>query len=269
MRRASFARTTKSARMIAYGGVSMRTRLWSWQAGLVLLVGSLHGGDDSNVVRRRQIEVLYTMHTSVDTDAKLERIRALVMRAYTNAEFAEASAEDRRMYYAMHRDRLLRVVGASPPAGDDAARHEWLMTRGYELAKAQVDREVTLRSIYQFLHAQAKDDQSLKTTFDRLKEKDDPKNPVCGTEPGKTPVVYRDFGGRKLTVQELTEVEDSGVKFGPSFKNRVVGMGDTGIPRKGPKADGLGAEWEGRQIFRLVAVTTDPPSVPSDSPNSR
>jgi len=240
----------------------VQTRLWSRHVAWLLLVGSVHGDDKANVVRRRQIEVLYTMHTSVDTDAKLERIRALVLRAYPEATFAEVSEEDRRIYYGTYRDRLLKMAGASPPAPDDPSYREWIVTKGYEIAKAQVGREVTLRSIYEFLRAQAKDDQSLQTIYDRLKEKDDLKNPVCGTEAGKTPVVYRDFGGARLTVQELTEVEDSGVKFGPSFERRVVSMGDTDLPRKSPKADGLGAGWEGRQIFRLVAVTTEP-SAPS------
>jgi hypothetical protein len=206
------------------------------------------------------------MHTSVDTDAKLERIRALVVKAYPDAKFAEVSAEDRMVYYRTFRDRFHRMAGepfegimakvrtAEGPGVADAVLQEKATEFGYAIVKEQVAREVALRSIYQFLHSQAKDDVSLNVIFEKLKAKDDPKNPVCATEPGKGLVVYRDFGGKPLSGQELVDIEDGGVKFGPNFRSRVVGLGDIDLPKRGPKADGLGPEWEGRQIFRLVAV---------------
>ena len=92
--------------------------------------------------------------------------------------------------------------------------------------------------------------------FDRLKAKDDPKDPVCATEPGKGLLVYRDFGGKPLSGDELTEIEDGGVKFGFSFKPRVTGvaLGGDELPKMSRKADTLGDEGHGRQIFRLVSV---------------
>jgi hypothetical protein len=202
----------------------------------------------------------------VETDAKLDRIRAVVLKAYPNAKFEEMSAEDRRAYYGVYSGRLLRMAGASLPAADDPARDEWLRTKGYEIAKAQVNREVALLSIYQFLlHAQAKDDVSLKAIFDKIKANDDAKSPVCGTEPGKA-IVYRDFGGKGLTSDDLDAIEDGGVRFSSPFRLRVAAAAVHGAPRLCPKAFGLGDEGEGRQIFRLVEVTTDPaPAHTSDA----
>ncbi len=233
----------------------------SWRAiGALAAVACLARGEEGEArkpVWRFQIELLYAMHTSVDTDEKLGRIRALVLKAYPDAKFAEVSAADRKAYYGIYRDRLLRVAGV-PAAAD----------KGYEVLKAQVAREVELRSIFEFLHSEAKDDVSLKVIFEKLKEKDGPKNPVCGTEPGKTAIVYRDFGGRPLSGDQLTEIEDSGVRFGFSFKPRVTGLGSDDLPKMSRKADTLGPEGEGRQIFRLVAVTRDPPPAP-EAPSDR
>jgi hypothetical protein len=66
--------------------------------------------------------------------------------------------------------------------------------------------------------------------------------------------VFSDFGGKGLTGQELTEIEDRGVKFGFSFKPRVTSLGTEDLPKLAPKADTLGSEGDGRQIVRLVAV---------------
>jgi hypothetical protein len=69
-------------------------------------------------------------------------------------------------------------------------------------------------------------------------------------------------GGKGLTGKELGEIEDAGVKFGMMFKPRVTGLGTDELPKVSRKADGLGQEWEGRQIFRLVAVTSAPEPPP-------
>lgn len=235
---------------------------------LAVLAWAAHAdeGKEEQHERRYRIEVLYTIHARLDTDEKLARIRALVVKAYPEAKFAEVSAKDRRIYFLTFCDRLLAMAGTSfaalveqaqagaDPKQLDAELREKIYDKGYAMVEAQVGREVELRSIYEFLHAQAKDDVSFKEIFEKLKAKDDPKDPVCSTEPGKALIVYRDFGGRDLTGQELTEIEDGGVKFGIGFRARVVGLGDDGLPKRGRKADGLGAEWEGRQIFRLLAV---------------
>lgn len=223
----------------------MRSERVVW--ALTAIVCCAHGGEGEEQpkpVRRFQIEVLYTIHARLDTDEKLERIRALVLKAYPDAKFGDVSDADRRVYYGTYRDRLLVMCGRPAGPAED----------GYEVTKAQVLREVTLRSIYEFLHGQARDDESFKEIFEKLKAKDDPKDPVCATEPGKGLVIYRDFGGKPLSGDELTEIEDGGVKFGFSFKARVFGLGDVDLPKKSPKADGLGEGWGGRQIFRLVTV---------------
>ncbi len=141
-----------------------------------------------------------------------------------------------------------------PPKQLDPDARQRVINLGYQIVKEQVGREVTLRSIYEFLYNQARDNVSLKEMFDRLKANDDPANPVCGTEPGKGLIMYRDFDGKALSADELMEIEDSGVKFGFSFKPRVTGLGDTDLPKKSRHADTLGDEGHGRQFFRLLEV---------------
>ncbi len=136
----------------------------------------------------------------------------------------------------------------------DPLTRQRIIDYGYQIVKEQVGREVTLRSIYEFLYDQARNDVSLKEMFDRLKANDDPQSPVCGTEPGKGLIMYRDLDGKALSADELMEIEDSGVKFGFSFKPRVTGLGDTDLPKKSRKADTLGDEGHGRQFFRLLEV---------------
>jgi hypothetical protein len=220
---------------------------------LACLAHGQDGKEQPKPVRRFQIELLYTMHTSVDADAKLERIRALVVKAYPDAKFAEVGVEDRKVYYGTYRDRLLRMAGETLESVRARATGD-VKQYGYVIVKEQVAREVALRSIYQFLHSQAKDDVSLKVIFEKLKAKDDPKNPVCATEPGKGLLVYRDFGGKPLSGTELTDMEDGGVTFGKHFRFCVLSLGSHGLPKMSCRADGLGEEWDGRQIFRLVAV---------------
>jgi len=125
---------------------------------------------------------------------------------------------------------------------------------GYDLVKEQVGREVEVRTIYAFLLGQTRDDVSFKELFEKLRAHDDPANPVCSTEPGKGLIMYRDFDGKALSGDELQEIEDSGVKFGFSFKPRVTRLGDTDLPKRSPKEDTLGDAGHGRQIFRLLEV---------------
>jgi hypothetical protein len=136
----------------------------------------------------------------------------------------------------------------------DPAARQRVINYGYNVVKDQVGREVELRSIFEFLYDQARDNVSLKEMFEKLKANDDPANPVCATEPGKGLLMYRDFDGKALTADELQEIEDSGVKFGFSFKPRVTGLGETDLPKKSKKADTLGDEGHGRQFFRLLEV---------------
>lgn len=125
---------------------------------------------------------------------------------------------------------------------------------GYDLVKEQVGREVAVRTIYAFLHSQTKDDVSFKELFEKLRAHDDPASPVCSTEPGKGLLMYRDFDGKGLSADELQEIEDSGVKFGFSFKPRVTQLEKAGLPKRCPKEDTLGDAAHGRQIVRLLEV---------------
>jgi hypothetical protein len=130
-----------------------------------------------------------------------------------------------------------------------------IYTYGYDIVKDQVRREVWVRTIYDFLYTQTKDKQSLKVVYDKLKAEDDPEHPVCSTEPGKGLFEYRDFDGKPLTGDEIEDIEDSGVKFGFSFRPRVSGLKDaTDLPKMEGKPDTLGDGGFGRQVFRLLEV---------------
>jgi len=280
--------------------------------------------------QRFLIELLYTIHSKIDTDEALGRIRDLVLRAFPEAKFEEPNIADRKSYYGNYKNRLLATAGESlesvtkkvrasePQAGDGSkpdepakpdeaganprekkpdepakpgekkpddtaapnggappgpapagqppaeekkpeptlspAMQEKINLYGYQIVKDQVGREVTLRTIYDFLHAQTKDKVSLKDLYEKLKAVDDPQNPICSTEPGKGLIEYRDFDGKPLTAEELEEIEDSGVKFGFSFKPRVTRLNDADLPKMEAKADTLGDEGHGRQMFRLLEV---------------
>jgi hypothetical protein len=134
--------------------------MWPRSGVLLLLVGIACGGDPGPTVFRYRFEVLYTMHASVDTDAKVARVAALVMKAYPGAKIEEGSAEDRRGYFLICRDRLLRRVGknwvdlakeagADPdPKKEDTAVYERLVDHAYALVKDQATaRSRFVRSI--------------------------------------------------------------------------------------------------------------------------
>lgn len=125
---------------------------------------------------------------------------------------------------------------------------------GYDIVKAQVAREVAVRVVYEFLYRQTRDDVSFKELYEKLRAHDDPAQPVCATEPGKGLIVYRDFDGKALSGDELQEIEDSGVKFGFSFKPRVTGVGETDLPKRAQKPDTLGDAGHGRQLLRVLEV---------------
>jgi hypothetical protein len=130
------------------------------------------------------------------------------------------------------------------------------MNHAYQIASNQLDYEVRLRSVYEFLHTQSRDNVSLKEIYDRLAKHDDPGNPVCATEAGKGLIVFLD-GSTLRTIDEIADLEDSGVKFGFSFRPRVTNLRDTDLPKRAPKADTLGDMGHGRQILRLLEVVRE------------
>jgi len=237
--------------------------------------------------RRYRLEILYTIHSKVDTEEARARMEELFKKAYPGAgDLPEVSVKEQRDYYRLYEDRLLGMAGSSrekvseevkqqekAPGGEpgeekpgeekkedtpeDEALRQKMVEFGYQIVKDQIRREIWVRKFYEYLQQQARDNVSLKEIYDRLKAQDDPENPICSTEPGKGLIVYRDFGGEALTGDELQEIEDSGVKFGVSFRPRVTGLGDTDLPRKGRKADTLGNAGDGRQILRLLEVVRE------------
>lgn len=142
---------------------------------------------------------------------------------------------------------------AQPDPAADAALREKMLKFGYEVTKDQVGREVALRSVYRFLHDQTKDTVSLKEIYDRLKAQDDPEHPICATEPGQGLIVFLD-GSKGRTGEEIQEIEDSGVKFGFSFRVKVSNVSGPDLPKMNSNADTLGDEGHGRQMFRLLEI---------------
>jgi hypothetical protein len=248
-------------------------RLWPCLGALSLLGGSACGGDREPTVFRYRFEVLYTMHASVDTDAKLARVAALVMKAYPGAKIEEGSAEERRGYFLICRDRLLRRVGknwvdlakeagADPdPKKEDEAVHERLVDGAYALVKDQVDREVALRAIYRFLYTP----DGRREPEGHLRQAQGEGRPE---EPGVRNCPRQDdnrlprFRRERTHGSEIAELEDSGAKFGFSFYARVASLRGKDLPKKGRNADCLGDHVEGRQLFRLTAVKESEPTAP-------
>jgi hypothetical protein len=229
---------------------------------------------------RFRLELLYTIHAKIDTDETLERIHILVLKAFPGAKIKDPDLGDQKQYYGAYRDRLLQMMGSSrekveeevqkAPPGEDEPKEpdgepkpppsapdpQRVLEHGYQIAKHQVAREVGLREIYNFLYSQAKDNVSLKEIFAKLQEHDDPEHPVCSLVSGQGLIVFLD-GKNALTGDELTEIEDSGVKFGFGFRPRVTGLLGQSLPKLSPKPDTLGDQAHGRQFFRLLEVIPD------------
>ncbi|MHC4342738.1 MAG: hypothetical protein ACYSX0_21305, partial [Planctomycetota bacterium] len=148
------------------------------------------------------------------------------------------------------------------PAATQEQKEAWFQ-RGFDVVKHQINRELRLRGMMWFMRDEAAKDekQSLKTIFDKLRDKDDPKSPVCSTEPGKGLLIFREFD-HPLTREEIQELEDSGVRFTHNVTLRVAMLAYDELPKVGPRPDVLGGAGEGRMIYRLVKVVqgkTDPP----------
>ena len=208
---------------------------------LLLVLCCVYGDDKKTQPTRYKIEVLYTIHKNLRTDADVQRIVGLFGKTWPKlVSRLKPWARDMRDYFEIYRDRLLgqeRSLKAARRAND------------------QVVRELKVRCVYQLLHSEAKKDEakSLKVLFEKLRKHDDPKKPVCSTEAGRGLIVYREFPDG-LTGAELENLEDSGVKFTHNFRARVTQLGSTNLPRLGRKADVLGKAGHGRQIVRLLEV---------------
>jgi len=240
--------------------------------------------------RRYVLEFLYTIHDRITTPEAYQRVEDLFKRTYPSLDVRKLEPKVKEMHdrYGYYRDRILKTVGSSyeklrkelekeqgeaeqKKPGDEGDGSEGgekppeppapspdlektLRERGFELCRDQIDRELRLRGMFQWFRSEAAKDEtkSLKVLFEKLRKHDDPKNPVCSTEPGKGLIVYIEFPAG-LTASKIEKLKDGDVLFTHNVRNRVTGLGDTDLPRVG-KADPLGEEGNGRMILRLIEI---------------
>ncbi len=91
-----------------------------------------------------------------------------------------------------------------------------------------------------------------------MRAQDDPVAPVCSEEPGKGILVYRVFND-PLSAEQLSELEDGGMKFTINFTNRIVRENYETLPLVGAKADTFGEAGHGRLIFRGTGFWKESP----------
>jgi hypothetical protein len=231
---------------------------------LLLVLCCVYGDDKKTQPTRYKIEVLYTIHKNVRTDVDTQRIVDLFGRTWPRLDLSrlEPSVQEMIDYFGIYRDRLLEQEGSSwkkvLEEFEKAVRPAPLFEGAFTIVKDQVARELKVRGMFQWFHAEARKDEtkSLKDLFEKLRKHDDPKKPACSTEAGRGLIVYREFANG-LTGDELENLEDSGVKFTHNFRARVVQVGSTNLPRLARKADVLGAAGQGRCIMRLLEVIKD------------
>lgn len=150
--------------------------------------------------------------------------------------------------------------GEKPPAEPlvDPALEKARDEKARDLVQDQIIREIQLRGMMQFMRDEAGKDEkkSLRSLYDQLKANDDPGSPVCATEAGKGLIVYREFLDG-LSVDEMKDLEDSGIKFSFNFSLRITSTPDKDLPRVGQKSDLLGPEGDGRMIWRVLELVRE------------
>jgi hypothetical protein len=208
----------------------------------LLLVGPAH----AETPPRFELEVLDVIHSKL-TAENYARIEALFSRVYPDLDMRKLkpTEHDLKEYYTLYRDRLLHqaVPAADAESTEDAA--------GFALVKDQVDREVRVRGIFQYLLEEAAREGSVKVVFDRFVGKDDLKQSVCATESGKGLITYRRI---TTTASGLEELENSGVRFGRDFRLAVLASSRGELPALGSRAYLIGPRGHGRCIYRLLQV---------------
>lgn len=238
--------------------------------------------------RRHKIEVLYVMHKRLFGEGNWKRLESLFARTYADKPVAklEGTAKEIADYLEdeSHRKRLLAYHGTTweklvpepttalpeidPNDPESAKRREEAESKAKsevetarrgaarELLLGDIDREVRVRNLMQFLRDQAGADEkrSLKALFEKFKANDDPQDPVCSAEAGKGLLVYLEYP-QGLSVDEMQKIVDDGIEFGFNFSSRITGTGDKDLPKVGLKADLLGKEGtDGRMIWRVLDV---------------
>ena len=200
--------------------------------------------------RRYEVEILYVTHKNV-TAQNYKRIEALFSKSYPKLDLAKLAPteKDLKEYYGLHRDRLLRQVapGMDPKLVD--------YSKGWTLVQEQVRREVRVRGMFWWFLMEAKRRGSVKAVFDHLVQKDDPKRPVCATNPSKGLVVHRHVAG---TARQLENLKDGDVRFGPDFSSSVRSTGSRALPAFPSKPMVFGPDGHLRVIFRILKVHRDP-----------
>ncbi|MHC4931952.1 MAG: hypothetical protein ACYTGV_07175 [Planctomycetota bacterium] len=232
-------------------------------AALVLLSTALFA-EDTRVSLRYEVEVLYCMHHRL-TEEAYGRIESLFHRTWPDLDLSrlEPTRKSMREYFGIYLNRLLEQAGTSwkkiqaevlegRPL-DGKGRQE-CFSRGFDLLKQQVERELRVRGIFWYLRDQAAKDpsKSLSVLFAKMKEEDD--SGVCSTTPGEGLIVYRRIPD-SLNYRELTNLEDDGVKFTVDFAIRVAQLARSVPPRLSQKADVLGTAGQGRVVCRLTGVS--------------
>ncbi|MHC4223247.1 MAG: hypothetical protein ACYSUN_04590 [Planctomycetota bacterium] len=210
-----------------------------------------------------EVEIVYAMHHNLTAEA-YGRIEELFRRVWPDLDVSklESTVKSMREYFGIYLNRLLEQAGTSwkkiqaeilQGGPLDEEGRQKCFSRGFDLVKHQVDRELRLRGIFWWFRDQAAKDpsQSLGVIFAKLKAKDD--SDVCSTTPGKGLIVYRSVSD-PLRAQELGDLQDDGVKFTHNFTIRVKALARSIPPRVSQKADVLGTAAHGRMVCRLTGV---------------
>ena len=215
--------------------------------------------EQSREIRKAYLEELRVRDKETEKAVKEAYLAELLAKDVEGAprSIDELSADDEEL-----QKRLAAADWPSAPKTveelddvSDAELQKRLHAAGWDVAKEQVEHEIRVRfMLWQLRDSAAKDaTKSLKETFDRLAKLDDPENPICSTEPDKGILVFRDFSDG-LSGDELSDLEDSGVRFTVNYRHRVTSMGTDDLPRLHPKAETAGSMADLRVVIRLIDV---------------
>jgi len=126
---------------------------------------------------------------------------------------------------------------------------------GFDLLKARIHRELRLRRLYRYIHNDAfrRPELSLEKIYEKLAEFDDKENPLLTTTPGEGLVVFRTFD-KPLSRQEIEELKDGELTFGPNVAFRVSAAAREKLPSVRKTADIMGDFGHGRMSLRVTGL---------------
>ena len=130
-----------------------------------------------------------------------------------------------------------------------------LSEMGLQICAERINRELRLRRMMRLMHNDAykAPEKSLSKLYEKLQSADDKDNPLCTTEPGKGLFVYR-APEKPLSINEIRELKDGDVTFGPNVAIRVSRVGRKKLPAVGETADVLGDQAQGRMNVRVKSI---------------